>query len=98
VLLIVDQPNTVGALPIAVARTCDCAVAYLSSLAMRSAADLYPGKAKTDPGTRSSLPKPCLLAELGELVVEARPGRLKACANDECNLFLLDRTRPGTAK
>jgi predicted RNA-binding Zn ribbon-like protein len=26
------------------------------------------------------------------------PGRLKACANDECNLFLLDRTRPGTAK
>ncbi|MFT2753618.1 CGNR zinc finger domain-containing protein [Clavibacter sp. Sh2088] len=26
------------------------------------------------------------------------PGRLRACANDECNLFLLDRSRPGTAK
>ncbi|OLT54609.1 hypothetical protein BJF89_16475 [Corynebacterium sp. CNJ-954] len=49
VLLIVDQPNTVGALPIAVARTCDCAVAYLPGLAMRNAADLYPGQAKTDP-------------------------------------------------
>lgn len=30
--------------------------------------------------------------------ITAHPGRLKACANDECNLFLLDRTRPGTAK
>lgn len=31
--------------------------------------------------------------------VNARfPGRLRACANDECNLFLLDRSRPGTAK
>jgi predicted RNA-binding Zn ribbon-like protein len=26
------------------------------------------------------------------------PGRLKACANDECHLYLLDRTKPGTAK
>ena len=26
------------------------------------------------------------------------PGRLRACANPECNLFLLDRSRPGTAK
>ena len=49
VLLIVDQPNTIGALPIAVARACDCAVAYLPGLAMRKAADLYPGQAKTDP-------------------------------------------------
>ena len=31
--------------------------------------------------------------------VSARlPGRLRACANDECNLFLLDRSRPGTAR
>lgn len=31
--------------------------------------------------------------------VNARfPGRLRACANDECNLFLLDHSRPGTAK
>ncbi|WP_103501822.1 MULTISPECIES: CGNR zinc finger domain-containing protein [unclassified Streptomyces] len=26
------------------------------------------------------------------------PGRLRACANAECNLFLLDRSRPGTAR
>lgn len=26
------------------------------------------------------------------------PGRLRACANEECNLFLIDRSRPGTAK
>lgn len=43
-----DQPNTIGALPIAVARDCGCAVAYLPGLAMRKAADLYPGRSKTD--------------------------------------------------
>jgi predicted RNA-binding Zn ribbon-like protein len=26
------------------------------------------------------------------------PGRLRACANDECRLFLLDRTRANTAR
>ena len=26
------------------------------------------------------------------------PGRLRPCANTECNLFLLDHSRPGTAK
>ncbi len=26
------------------------------------------------------------------------PGRLRPCANDECNLFLIDRSRPGTAR
>lgn len=26
------------------------------------------------------------------------PGRLRACANDECNLFLVDHSRPGTAR
>ncbi|WP_312804137.1 IS110 family transposase [Corynebacterium variabile] len=49
VLLIVDQPNTIGALPVAVARATDCGVAYLPGLAMRKAADLYPGQSKTDP-------------------------------------------------
>ncbi|WP_130839319.1 IS110 family transposase [Corynebacterium neomassiliense] len=49
VLLIVDQPNTIGALPVAVARATDCGVAYLPGLAMRKAADLYPGQAKTHP-------------------------------------------------
>ncbi len=44
----VDQPNTIGALPVAVARNAGCEVAYLPGLAMRKAADLYPGRAKTD--------------------------------------------------
>jgi hypothetical protein len=48
VLVIVDQPNTIGALPVAVARDCGCEVAYLPGLAMRKAADLYPGRSKTD--------------------------------------------------
>lgn len=48
VLVVADQPNTIGALPIAVARNCGCQVAYLPGLAMRKAADLYPGRAKTD--------------------------------------------------
>ncbi|EWS82112.1 IS110 family transposase [Brachybacterium phenoliresistens] len=48
VLMVVDQPNTIGALPIAVAKDCGCAVAYLPGLAMRKAADLYPGRSKTD--------------------------------------------------
>jgi hypothetical protein len=33
----------------------------------------------------------------GELQREI-PGRLRACANEECRMFLLDRTRGGTAK
>ena len=40
VLVIVDQPNTIGALPIAVARSMGMQVAYLPGLAMRRAADL----------------------------------------------------------
>jgi predicted RNA-binding Zn ribbon-like protein len=31
-------------------------------------------------------------------VQAAHPGRLRPCANDECNLFLVDHSRPGTAK
>ncbi|WP_326937864.1 CGNR zinc finger domain-containing protein [Frigoribacterium sp. Leaf415] len=31
-------------------------------------------------------------------VTSTLPGRLRACANDECNLFLVDHSRPGTAK
>ncbi len=48
VLVIVDQPASVGALPLTVARDADCKVAYLPGLAMRRIADLYPGEAKTD--------------------------------------------------
>lgn len=48
VLVVVDQPASIGALPLAVARDAGCLVAYLPSLAMRRIADLHPGAAKTD--------------------------------------------------
>jgi transposase len=48
ILVVVDQPNTIGALPVTVARACGLDVAYLPGLAMRRIADLYPGNAKTD--------------------------------------------------
>ncbi|HEU0089796.1 MAG TPA: IS110 family transposase [Pseudonocardiaceae bacterium] len=47
-LVVVDQPATIGALPVAVARACGHDVGYLPGLAMRRIADLYPGTAKTD--------------------------------------------------
>ena len=31
-------------------------------------------------------------------IVETYPGRLRPCANGECNLFLIDHSRPGSAK
>lgn len=31
-------------------------------------------------------------------VITDLPGRLRPCANRECNLFLVDHSRPGTAK
>jgi transposase len=48
VLVIVDQPAAIGALPIAVARSLGIEVAYLPGLAMRRIADLHPGEGKTD--------------------------------------------------
>lgn len=48
VLLIVDQPATIGALPVAVAQAAGALVGYLPGLAMRRIADLHPGEAKTD--------------------------------------------------
>ena len=48
VLVVVDQPNTIGALAVAVAKDCGCRVGYLPGLAMRKAAQLMPGDAKTD--------------------------------------------------
>ena len=47
-LLVVDQPATIGALPVTVARPEGILVAYLPSLAMRRIADLHAGEAKTD--------------------------------------------------
>lgn len=46
--MVVDQPASIGALPLAVARNMGCPVAYLPGLAMRRIADLYPDEAKTD--------------------------------------------------
>ncbi len=48
VLVVVDQPASIGALPLAVARDMGCPVAYLPGLTMHRIADLYPGEAKTD--------------------------------------------------
>ena len=48
VLVVVDQPASIGALPVTVARACGQQVAYLPGLAMRRIADLHPGTAKTD--------------------------------------------------
>lgn len=46
--MVVDQPATIGALPVAVACAAGHQVAYLPGLAMCRIADLYPGRAKTD--------------------------------------------------
>jgi transposase len=48
ILVVVDQPASIGALPVTVARDAGCLVAYLPGLTMRRIADLYPGEAKTD--------------------------------------------------
>lgn len=48
ILAVVDQPASIGALPVAVARACGHQVAYLPGLVMRRLADLHPGTAKTD--------------------------------------------------
>src|SRR5699024_3597823 len=48
VLVVVDQPATIGALPLAVAQDMGVMVGYLSGLAMRRIAHLHPREAKTD--------------------------------------------------
>lgn len=48
VLVVVDQPASIGALAVTLARDLDIDVAYLPGLAMRRIADLHPGTAKTD--------------------------------------------------
>ena len=47
-LVVVDQPATIGALAVAVAQDMGTAVGYLPGLSMRRIADLTPGSAKTD--------------------------------------------------
>lgn len=48
VVVVVDQPASIGALPVAVAQAMGLDTAYLPGLAMRRIADLHPGTAKTD--------------------------------------------------
>lgn len=48
VLVVVDQPASIGALAVTIARDAGIDVAYLPGLAMRRIADLHPGNAKTD--------------------------------------------------
>jgi transposase len=48
ILVVVDQPATIGALPVAVAQATEVLIGYLPGLAMRRIADLHPGEAKTD--------------------------------------------------
>lgn len=55
-LAIVDQPASIGALPLTVAQHAGCKVVYLPGLSMRRTAALYSGEAKADardvhPGT-----------------------------------------------
>lgn len=47
-LVVVDQPATIGALPVAVGPAVGVLVGYLPGLTMRRVADLHPGEAKTD--------------------------------------------------
>lgn len=47
-LVVVDQPATIGALAVGLAQEMGIDVAYLPGLTMRRIADLYPGDAKTD--------------------------------------------------
>ncbi|SDN94964.1 Transposase [Actinomyces ruminicola] len=47
-LVVVDQPATIGALAVAVAQAMGITVGYLPGLSMRRIADLTPGSAKTD--------------------------------------------------
>lgn len=48
VLVVVDQPASIGTLAVTVARASGCEVAYLPGLSMRRLADLHPGTGKTD--------------------------------------------------
>ncbi len=67
-LLVVDQPATIGALPVTVARTEDVAVSYLPELALRAIADRHEGEARADARDAA------IIAEAGMLDA-ARPAR-----------------------
>ncbi|TLQ42006.1 IS110 family transposase [Streptomyces marianii] len=48
VLVVVDQPASIGTLAVTVALASGCDVAYLPGLSMRRLADLHPGTGETD--------------------------------------------------
>lgn len=48
-VLVIDQPSSMAQLLLTIAQETGVAVAYVTGLAMRRAADLYAGQAKTDP-------------------------------------------------
>ncbi|MEV5385655.1 transposase [Streptomyces sp. NPDC052721] len=76
VLVVVDQPASIGALPLAVDRDVGCHVAYLPGLTMRRIADLYPGEAKTDARDAAIIAdaaRTMLLAARIEQLLEAYP-------------------------
>lgn len=86
-LFVVDQPATVGALAVAVARADGAVVGYLPGLAMRRIADLHPGEAKTDArdafiiaDAARSLPGTLRSLELGD---EQRAELVMLCGFDD---------------
>lgn len=58
VLVVVDQPASIGTLAVTVARASGCEVAYLPGLSMRRLADLHPAPARPTPATPTSSPTP----------------------------------------
>jgi hypothetical protein len=48
-------------------------------------------------GPASALPYAGIVLEWSRVERE-RPGRLRACANDECNKFLIDHSKPNSAR
>lgn len=59
ILIVVDQPNTIGALPVTMARACGHQVAYLPGLSMRAEPLIcIPGTRRPMLVMRSSLPTP----------------------------------------
>jgi transposase len=76
VLVVVDQPASIGALVVAVAQALGLTTAYLPGLSMRRLADAFPGEAKTD--ARDAL----VIAE----TARALPQTLRALALPEAAL------------
>ncbi len=91
-LIVVDQPNTIGALPVAVARACGHDISYLPGLAMLRIADLYPGQAKTDARDAfiiAALPQQTVVvpgAKAAEIVLPKLADSLKAAVQQRQSL------------